>query len=394
MAETKSNREHAFDIELATIHRIVEKAILLKNFDYWVTENERRKLDQFCVGGKYWTTESISSLHKKYPYMKKASLKRWVNELADIGWLEILKKQSDTSFYRPGKVYHLWANGQNWELAQNEPTPKNQDWPKTSQGLAQNEPRIGPKWPDNWPKMSHNNIDSNIDLNVELNIEKGVFDFSNVEAKNEPQKNSAAPQNPKPSPVEAPVDQAPPNGAAPPPKNQDSAFQDRPFAVTMCAQEETPTGPVLVRLHGETVRVPVQEPKTRKAKPRAAEITPEQIAQHLQPKEQAFFAQVLANGAWETYLDYKAKEKNFKYKSAQSSAEAVRNMIEATAGNADIAHDVVRQARGRGWSSLYPIKNNNTNATYGQHNRQPQPQPDLSDFHAGIGSFFGRAAGE
>ena len=37
----KVNRDHSFDIELAVIVGI-EKAILLKNFDYWVREDERR----------------------------------------------------------------------------------------------------------------------------------------------------------------------------------------------------------------------------------------------------------------------------------------------------------------------------------------------------------------
>jgi len=64
MALTKTNREHSFDVELAEIHGI-EKAVLLKNFDYWTRENERKQADQFFMGGRYWTAESISSLPNK-----------------------------------------------------------------------------------------------------------------------------------------------------------------------------------------------------------------------------------------------------------------------------------------------------------------------------------------
>jgi hypothetical protein len=78
--QQKSNREHSFDAELASLVGI-EKAILLKNIDYWVGENERRKIDSSFAYGKWWTFESLTSLAKKYPYMKRGNLSRWFKEL-------------------------------------------------------------------------------------------------------------------------------------------------------------------------------------------------------------------------------------------------------------------------------------------------------------------------
>jgi len=176
MALTKTNREHSFDVELAEIHGI-PKAILLKNFDYWVRENERKQIDQFFMGGKYWTAESAASLANKYRYMPKSNIKRWVNELEDIGWLDIVKRQSDISFYRPGKVFELWNTWQDWQSAQNEPTEKNEHRPKMSQASAQNGPIVSPKWPNSRPKMSHNNIDLNIEGNIDNDIEKSGLNF-------------------------------------------------------------------------------------------------------------------------------------------------------------------------------------------------------------------------
>ncbi len=283
---TKINREHSFDVELATIHGI-EKSILLKNFAYWVTENERKRDEKYILGGKYWTAESASSLAQKYPYMAKSSLKRWVNELQQLGWLDIAKFQSDVSFYRPGKVFDLWNTGQDWQLAQNEPIPH---WPKMSQPLAQNEPTIGPKWADNWPKMGHTNIDYNIESNIELNIEKAeipIFDKIG--------------------------------------ENEDQTFK-------------------------------AKKPVKSRTAPRAAGFSESDVAQHLESKEQQFFAQVLANGAWSDYLAHRKELDRFTYKSAQSASQGVRSLIEATNGNADTAMAVVNQSRGKGWKGLFPLK--------------------------------------
>jgi len=361
MILTKTNREHSFDVELAEIHGI-QKAVLLKNFDYWVRENERKQIEQFFVGGKYWTSESASSLANKYRYMPKSSIKRWVNELQDIGWLDILKFQSDTSFYRPGKVFELWNTGQDWQSAQNEPTKKNEHWPKMSQALAQNEPKIGPIRADNWPTVSHNNIDLNVEVNIDSNIEKS----------------GAQPQNDFSPFAAAPETNTPPNSAAPPRADFENQAA---FTVATYEQAETPNGPVFV---ASRVPLATQTPKA-KSKKAPAEITPEQIAAHLQPSEQGFFAQVIANGAWADYQEYRMGLDRFKYKDAKSAAAGIRGMFTATAGNADNAQTVVDQSRANGWKGVFPLKNNNSNARPYQSGNN-----STSDFYGGpAGSFTG-----
>ena len=112
--EKKSNREHSFDFELASIVGL-EKAILLKNISYWVVENERRKDKQYFSNGRWWTEESLSSLAKKYPYMKRASIGRWMQELHDLGWISMVGTQGGKNKYSVGKVFILWNSGGDWE---------------------------------------------------------------------------------------------------------------------------------------------------------------------------------------------------------------------------------------------------------------------------------------
>lgn len=120
MERTFSNREHSFDKELAEIVGI-EKAILLKNFDYWCSENERRGIKSMCARGSWWTSESLSSLSKKYKYMRRGNLSRWLHELNDAHWLRIFTGEKGNNFYAPGVVFVAWNTGQNWQqVFQNE----------------------------------------------------------------------------------------------------------------------------------------------------------------------------------------------------------------------------------------------------------------------------------
>lgn len=170
MSETKkSNREHGFDYELATIVGI-EKAILLKNIAYWCEENQKFNREKYHENNLWWTEESLSSLAKKYPYMKRASIARWMQELFDSGWTRLQQKPGGKSSYSTGKVFELWNTGGDWksELSQNE-TPK--DRPKMRQSVSKNGTVTVPKWDSNRPKMRHNNSDLDIDLNGEVDIE-------------------------------------------------------------------------------------------------------------------------------------------------------------------------------------------------------------------------------
>jgi len=109
----KSGREHSFDTELAEIHG-VEKAILLKNFDYWTGENKRRGVSSMYQRGTWWTEESLSSLSNKYRYMKRGNLSRWINELNEDRWLLLVKTEKGKNTYAMGPVFQAWNNGEDW----------------------------------------------------------------------------------------------------------------------------------------------------------------------------------------------------------------------------------------------------------------------------------------
>lgn len=113
-SKSKSNREHAFDFELAEIVGI-EKAILLKNFHYWTSENQRRKIISQFKNGIWWTAESLTSLAKKYKYMKRGNLSRWLHQLSEDKWLLMHGGEKGNNYYAPGPVYLAWDADQDWK---------------------------------------------------------------------------------------------------------------------------------------------------------------------------------------------------------------------------------------------------------------------------------------
>jgi hypothetical protein len=161
--QQKSNREHSFDAELASLVGI-EKAILLKNIDYWVGENERRKIDSSFAYGKWWTFESLTSLAKKYPYMKRGNLSRWFKELKESKWIIMYSTTDGANMYRPGPVFTSWDLGQDWKLVfQNETG-------RTWGGVFQNEPKAVFQ---NEPKgAAHFETDNNVEKHIEKNVER------------------------------------------------------------------------------------------------------------------------------------------------------------------------------------------------------------------------------
>jgi len=165
---SKSNRTHSFDTELATLIGI-EKAIIVFNIDHWCTENELKGNPEYLYFGSYWTRESLTSLAKKYRYMKRTSISRWVNELADSGWIKIIQTQ-EGNIYQRGEKFKRWNAG----LPIDVPVSQNE----TAKGVYQNGMQGGvPKWDKgDCTKMGHINIDS---LDVEaINIEVPENEFS------------------------------------------------------------------------------------------------------------------------------------------------------------------------------------------------------------------------
>ena len=163
----KANREHSFDHELACIVGL-EKSIILKNISFWVAENERRGQKKYFENGTWWTEESLTSLAKKYPYMKRASIGRWINELHNSGWILMVGSSGGKNRYSTSKVFQLWDAGLDWqsELSQNWIVL---DRLKMRHQPSQNETPTVSKWDGDRLKMRHNNIDNNIVLNVDNN---------------------------------------------------------------------------------------------------------------------------------------------------------------------------------------------------------------------------------
>lgn len=149
----KSNREHSFDWELAVIVG-VEKAILLKNISYWCEENRRRGIEAFYVNGRYWVRESLNSLSFKYPYLKRSSINRWLNELCISGWVSMFSQSGGTNLYSTGAVFDAWNYGEDWKaLIDSRLEPSQNETPehllKMRPPLSQNET------PEHLLKMRH-----------------------------------------------------------------------------------------------------------------------------------------------------------------------------------------------------------------------------------------------
>lgn len=302
----KTNRDHSFDVELAIIVG-VEKAIILKNFDHWCRENARRHSDQYFHDGQYWTAESLKSLARKYPYMKRSSIARWVNELESDQWLIIGKKEREVNFYRPGLIFDLWNTGEDWEaeilrLSQNE---TDETCPKMRQGLSQNETGAVPLRDSSCPIVGQYNIDLDVDGNVDPNVESGDEKNNGVEDK------------------------------------------------------KTPAA------------------KTVRGAKKTGDYEARDVAVFLEIPQQVFYTNVMQNGSWPDYLEYRRTQHRFKYKDAKSHALAVKNLFTCTGGKPELAQSVVDQSRAKGWTGLFPVKDNSNGNGKQQHVQQ---QHDLAGF--------------
>lgn len=158
----KSNRTHSFDIELASIIGI-ERAIIVSNIDYWCTENELKSNKEYFYYGSYWTKESLTSLAKKYPYMKRASISRWISELSISGWIKMIQTK-DGNICQRGEKFKRWNAGLPIELTVSQNETVNEVSQNGIVAMSQNETQGGvSKWDTN--NIDLINIDS---LNVDL----------------------------------------------------------------------------------------------------------------------------------------------------------------------------------------------------------------------------------
>lgn len=76
---------HSFDIQLASEIGI-EKALIMKELSSISAYKENNKLDE--RSGRYWVYYSSEALAKKFPYMKPSSIRRWMVELENDGYIE------------------------------------------------------------------------------------------------------------------------------------------------------------------------------------------------------------------------------------------------------------------------------------------------------------------
>jgi len=96
--------EHHFNIEVAQQVGGVEKAILLYNLDFWTRKN--RVNDDHFYDGRTWTYNSSRAFAELFPYMKAASIRRWLRELEKDGFLVSSQKYNDSA-YNHTKWYSL-----------------------------------------------------------------------------------------------------------------------------------------------------------------------------------------------------------------------------------------------------------------------------------------------
>jgi len=76
---------HSFDVELAKEVGI-EKALILKELQNLIEYKSNNQLD--IRDGRAWVYYSSQALAKKFPYMKASSIRRWMDELEDDGYIE------------------------------------------------------------------------------------------------------------------------------------------------------------------------------------------------------------------------------------------------------------------------------------------------------------------
>lgn len=96
---------HSFNVE--TAKKVgVEKAIILKELISIVEYKENNEID--LEDGKNWAYYSSSALAKKFPYMKPSSIRRWMVELEEEGYIE--SRLLSTDKRDRVKWYHINTN--------------------------------------------------------------------------------------------------------------------------------------------------------------------------------------------------------------------------------------------------------------------------------------------
>lgn len=123
----KEEKTHSFELDDVRKYGSIEKALLMKEF-------RRMSVYKLNNGREAWVYYSSGALEKKFDYMAKSSIRRWLDELVEekhlLRTVRNKMKYDKTYSYTP---IELANEKPNWEsVAQNEPS------------MAQNEPTIPP----------------------------------------------------------------------------------------------------------------------------------------------------------------------------------------------------------------------------------------------------------
>ncbi len=102
---------HTFKIQDAIIHG-VEKAVLLYNFEYWLTKNKANMKN--VHDGYVWTFNTANSYSELFPYMSAKKIARLLKELEECGAL-ISGNYNKVAYDRT-----KWYTTPNYAISQNE----------------------------------------------------------------------------------------------------------------------------------------------------------------------------------------------------------------------------------------------------------------------------------
>lgn len=158
------SKKHSFEPSIATELNSVEKAILLDEIAYWCEENRIKNINYHF--GFYWTFNSANSYSKKFSYLNKNSIKRWIKQLEEDGWIypgNFNKRAGDQTKWHTINVQKyndcidgfLWTKDQSnqWILSmdetigQNDPVQNDHTIGQNDTPIGQNDPTLPPHNP-------------------------------------------------------------------------------------------------------------------------------------------------------------------------------------------------------------------------------------------------------
>jgi hypothetical protein len=361
---TKSNREHSFDFELASIVG-VEKAILLKNINYWCKENKRKGLPNCLIDGHWFTQESLSSLADKYPYMRRSNIARWMQELFELEWIKVVASKGAKSFYGCGEVFELWDSNGDYKtkLSQNETAIKAK---KDAAKLSQNETIGVPKQDSLSPKMGQTPI-----LDIESNFE------GNVEGEENAQNALTPPFTPAGTIesdehveimlhlLEAEKKENDFTGAGPTPPAE------------LLVTTHTPQAPYIRIVE----KVEIQDapgPKSPTTTPgRRSQAAPTIHPENLQAFDH-FSDPEKCRMLWSEWIEYKWGQHRDKYKTAKSELVMLRKLYTWSQGQAEIVSQIIEKSVGNLYKGLIDPNEKKGNGTEKRHDLNPAQRQHLT----------------